>query len=114
MAFNFATAKSKARRVVHDTLAVDALYQDDSMSAPQEIKARWHSKIDRFGDSESQGNAEMILGIDRIGIIPDDYPELTFRQGGIVTFPDYGNAFALQVLEPKDGTLTRWWQAQLQ
>jgi hypothetical protein len=110
-AFDFAAAKSALRRVVHDTLGVDALYQDDSMSDPVAITARWHNKIDRFGDPESQGYAEIVQGIDRIGLIPEYYPDITFRRGGTVTFPAYGNAFVLQVLEPADGPHTRWWQA---
>lgn len=111
MAFSFATAKSRLRRVVHNALAVDATYVDDSMSEPVEIKARWHNKIDRFGDPLEQGYAEIVQGVDRIGFIPEDYPGMTFKKGGVVAFPDYGNAFSLQVLEPSDGVLTRWWQA---
>jgi hypothetical protein len=113
MTFDFAAAKSLLRRRVHDTLAVDASYQDDTMSEPACIKARWHSKIDRFGDPQEQGYAEIVQGVDRVGLVPEDYPEITFKRGGVVTFPKYGNAFSLQVLEPADGALTRWWQAVL-
>jgi hypothetical protein len=114
MTFDFATAKSRLRRSVHNTLAVDASYQDDTMSEPVAIKARWHNKIDRFGDPAEQGYAEAVLGVDRVGLVPEDYPDLTFKRGGVVTFPAYGNAFVLQTLEPADGVLVRWWQAVAQ
>lgn len=115
MPFDFAAAKSTARRAVHSTLGVQAFYLDDTMSEPVEIKARWHNKIDRFGDPLEQGYAEIVQGIDRIGFVPEDYPALTFKRGGIVRFPGYGDKeFMLEVLEPADGPLTRWWQAALQ
>lgn len=113
MGFDFATAKLNLRRAVHSTLGVDATYVDDSLSEPVPITARWHNKIDRFGDPEDMGYAEAVQGIDRIGIIPTDYPTVTFKRGGRVSFPAYGNAFILDVLEPSDGPLTRWWQAVL-
>lgn len=111
MPFDFATAKSRLRRSVHDTLAVDATYQDDTMSDPAPIRARWHNKIDRFGDPQQLGYAEIVQGVDRIGLVPSDTPDISFRAGGVVTFAIYGNAFRLDVLEPSDGVLVRWWQA---
>ena len=111
MAFSFAALKAKTRRVVHDTLAVDAFYQDNSMSAPQPIRARWHNKTDRFGDLMDQGYAEVVQGADRVMVFPCDYPTLNFVRGGVVTFPEYRRAFRLDVLEPSDGPHAAIWQA---
>lgn len=110
MAFDFASAKLALRRTVHDTMAVDAFYEDDSMNAPEAIRARWHNKIDRFGDLENAGYAEIVQGIDRIVLFPGDTPALTFRHGGKVRFPGYGNAFTLEYLEPPTGPLQQVWQ----
>lgn len=111
MAFDFAAAKTLLRRTVHDTLAVEAFYEDDSMSVPAPIRARWHNKIDRFGDPESMGLAEFIQGVDRIVLFPGDTPNLTFRKGGRVRFPVYGKTFSLEALEPATGPLQRVWLA---
>lgn len=111
MAFDFAALKAKTRRVVHDTLGVEAFYQDDSMSAPRPIRARWHNKVDRFGDLMDQGYAEVVQGVDRIVLFPRDYPTINFVRGGVVTFPAYQRSFRLEVLEPKDGPDQAVWQA---
>jgi hypothetical protein len=111
MAFDFASAKALLRRTVHDTLAVEAFYEDDSMSVPAPIRARWHNKIDRFGDPESMGYAEYVQGVDRIILFPGDTPLLTFRKGGRVRFPAYGNTFKLDVLETRTGALQQVWIA---
>lgn len=115
MAFDFAAVKSKSRRAVHDTLAVDALWTDNSVddAEPVEIKARWHNKIDRFGDPQTLGFAEIIQGIDRIVLVPEDYPGVTFKRGDRIDFPAYSNAFILNLLEPADGPLLRIWQVAL-
>lgn len=110
MAFDFAALKAKTRRVVHNTLAVEAFYQDDSMSAPQPIRARWHNKVDRFGDLMDQGYAEVVQGVDRVVLFPTDYPTLNFVRGGVVTFPSYRRAFRLEILEPSDGPYRAVWQ----
>lgn len=112
MAFDFADLKSTTRRVVHDTLGVSALYQDDTMSAPKEIKARWlQQKMDRFGDLVEQGYAEVVGGIDRVVVFPKDYPTLNFKHRGVVTFPKYCRSFRLELLEESTGPDQAVWQA---
>ena len=110
MAFDFAKQKSLNRRVVMSTLGVSAFYQDNTMSAAQPIKARWHSKIDRFGDLAEQNYAEVVEGIDRVILFPCDYPTLNFARGGVVTFPSYGRSFRLEYLEPSSGPLEASWR----
>lgn len=109
MGFDFASAKASLRRTVHDTLAVEAFYEDDSMNVPVGIRARWHNKIDRFGDPESMGYAEFVAGIDRIILMPGDTPNTVFRKGGRVSFPAYGVTFKLDVLDPRTGPLQQVW-----
>jgi len=110
MPFDFADLKSLSRRVVHTTLGVSAFYQDDSMSAPEPIRARWHNKINRFGDLQEQGYAELVEGIDRIILFPQDNPTVNYSVGGVVTFPKWGISFRLQSLEPSDGPDQAVWQ----
>lgn len=111
MAFDFAALKATTRRVVHDTLGVPAFYQDNSMSAPQPIRARWYNKDAQLGDLMDQGYAEVVQGVDRVVVFPCDYPTLNFIRGGVVTFPGYQRAFRLDVLEDADGPLKAIWQS---
>lgn len=55
MGFDFAKAKAHARRVVHDTLSIDAVYWDRSLAAPVPLKVRWHYKQAPVGDMENGG-----------------------------------------------------------
>lgn len=110
MAFSFANAKKLVRRVVHDTLAVPALYQDAVMSTPADIRARWHSKIERTGDLEGEGWAQVIEGVDRIIFNSTDARTLNLKRGGTVTFPAYNNAtFILDTREEVDGPDEEIW-----
>lgn len=113
MPFDFASAKANARRVVHATLAVDALYTDASVSDadPVDIKARWHNKLELFGDPNNEGYTQMIQGIDRIVLFPGDNPEIEYKRGDIIEFPCFEKTFTIDVLESADGPLKRVWQA---
>jgi hypothetical protein len=110
MAFDFAEAKAAARRVVHDTLAVAATYQDSSIGASEDIRVRWHNRVVRDADLENSGYPEYILGINRIVLIPGDYSTITFTSGGIVTLTKDGRQFKLVAREPSDGPVHEIWQ----
>lgn len=110
--FDWVAAKTLVRRTVHDTMGVPALYyENDSVVTPLDVRARWHNKIDRFGDIDNQGYAEFVQGIDRIVFIPTDHPGLVLKQGARITFPAYSLTFTLQVKETKNGPLEEIWQA---
>lgn len=112
MAFDFAAAKLLSRRVVHETLGVDGLYQDNSMSTPEPIRVRWHSKIDRFGDLESAGYAEVIEGIDRVILSAAQARSLNVSHGGTITIPmaDIGPVvLSLAAEEEADGPYLECW-----
>lgn len=114
MPFDFATAKAIARRAVHRTFGVQAFYSDASINTPVEIRARWHNRMSRpFGDLDNGGYAEVIEGIDRIVLIPEDvdgFP-VAFERGGVITFPEMlpGAEFILEHKEPATGPLEEAW-----
>lgn len=127
MAFDFASAKALARRVVHKTLGVRAFYQDSTMNSPVQLTARWHNKIDRMGDLDNQSYAELIQGIDRVIFEAVEARTYRLQRGGVIVFPDYGAglgvvlgsslggedigppAFILQTREPPDGPFSEVW-----
>jgi hypothetical protein len=111
MAFSFAEAKANARRAVHATFGVRALFKDTPTSTPVELSARWHSRLVLEGVIDGAG-AQVIEGVDRVVF---DREELAAKgvapkYGDIVTFPDYGN-FEVQLAErqPYDGPVSEIW-----
>lgn len=119
MAFNFAQAKAQMRQTVHETLAVSALYQDDTMSDPAAITARYHNKIAQMGELDNGNNdgyALTIEGIDRVVFKAADARALSVKRGGELTFTDYtdGNGdpavFVLQVKQPHHGPFEEVWE----
>lgn len=112
MAFDFAAAKLASRRVVHETLGVTAFYQDSTMSTPAAIRVRWHSKIDRFGDNESAGYAEVIEGIHRVIFDAAAARALKVKSAGTLSIPSMGGArLTLEAREPSDGPFEEIWTA---
>lgn len=115
MAFDFAETKALTRRVVHQTFGVEAFYTDASVNAPIRIRARLHNRISRpFGDLDGAGYSEVIEGIDRIVLIPEDdygFP-VELKRKGIITIPAlFGDAeFQLDTKEPSTGPLEESWQ----
>lgn len=110
MAFDFAAAKGQLRRIVHDTFGVDALYLDHTLSTPVPIRARWHSKIDRFGDMGNAGYAEVIEGIERVILSIEQARAIGVRSTGTITFPTLGGGkVTLSAMEPKDGPYEEIW-----
>jgi hypothetical protein len=111
MAFDFASVKAQTRRVVHDTLGVDALYQDNVVTTPVPIRVRWHNRINRFGDLESAGYAEIIEGIDRVILNGEQARLIGVRSRGRIFMPaTMGSAvLTLSAQEPKDGPFEECW-----
>ena len=88
MAFSFAKAKSLVRRTVYKTFGVPAFYKDSSLSTPVAISARWHNKIERMGDLDNQGYAEIIQGIDRVLFDATEARTVGVKRLGEVSFPE--------------------------
>lgn len=109
MSFNFAQCKAMARRVVQDTLGVPATYQDDSLIVPVPIRARFRNRMKRQGELNDEGYAEVIEGIEQIILIPEDFPDVVFKRGGVVRIPDLRLELVLDTREPVTGPLTEIW-----
>lgn len=108
MAFDFAAAKTRTRQAVMKTLGVDALYSDDVTVVPVPIRARWHTKIERFG--ADGGYAEVIEGIERIVLSIEQARALNVKRTGVITFPTLGGqSVTLSAMEPKDGPVEEIW-----
>lgn len=103
MAFDISKVKTQVRRIVHQTFGVPAFYKDSSLSAPVPVTARWHSKIDRFGDLDQQGYAELIQGIDRVIFSAHDARRINVQRGGIIMFPSLGAGLGVALGAPLDG-----------
>lgn len=110
MSFDFAAAKAASRQVVHDYLAVKAIYEDYEQE-PEEITVRWHNKLARAGSLEGGFDVEVLTGIDRLVFNGPEIASknLTLRHGGYVIVPQYGVRFSLEAEEPSDGPINRYW-----
>lgn len=97
--------------MVHDTLAVSALFKYDSLSIGIPITARPHGRLVRQGQVENSG-AEVFEGIEQvvfdrnalalIGIVP--------ARGNIVVFPEYQDfEVSLDFRLPYDGPIEEIW-----
>ena len=103
MAFSFAKAKSLVRRIVHTTFGVPAFYKDSSLSSPTELVARWHNKIERMGDLDNQGYAELIQGIDRVIFDAATARRLNVKRGGEIFFPELAAGLGVSLGSPLGG-----------
>lgn len=97
MAFSFSKAKSLVRRIVHKTFGVPAFYKDSSLSKPVEMSARWHSKIERVGDLDNQGFAEIIQGIDRVIFDVAEARQIGIRRNGEISFPELSSGLGVSL-----------------
>jgi hypothetical protein len=112
--FDFAHAKASARRTVNTVFGVQAFYTDASISTPIETRARWHSRIAKpYGDLyDGAGYSEVVEGIDRIVLIPEDINGFPFSpvRNGQFTFPSIpGLTFTLEYRDPTMGPPAQAW-----
>ena len=113
MPFSFAEAKANARRIVHSTFGVRALFKDSPTSTPVELQARWHSRLVLQGAIENSG-AEVIEGIDRVVFNREQLAELGISPVRLhtVSFPDYPllGTLVLDFRRPYDGPIDEIWE----
>lgn len=114
MPFDFAELKSQVRQVLHENLAVPARYFDDALGMPVDLRIRWHTKIDRFGDIENLGYSEVVEGINRVIFNRTELVEkgVVLRSGGSVTIVADGYddvELILATREPYDGPVEEVW-----
>lgn len=115
MGFDFAEWKGRVRRVVHDTLAFDAMYLDPSLAAPVNLRVRWHYKQAPIGDIENEGYP---MYLDLVEKVIFDKAELvtkgiTVQRGGRITLTAKGFTGTLIVdtqVEDDDGPVEESWR----
>lgn len=117
MDFDFAQAKAESRQIVHDALAVTAVYHDVTTPTTP-ITVRWHTKLARAGSLDGGFNAEIIEGIHRLVfngpelLAARDGDGLDLKPQGIVTIAFPGGPttqFSLESQEPPDGPVNVYW-----
>lgn len=113
MAFDFASAKAKVRRIVHATFGVPALIKVNAISVPLGIRARLHEATTVYGDLLDQGYANTVEAVDRIVFMPSEAtPPFIPARLSEVTFPHRpGIKFILETKDVSDGPLEETWQA---
>jgi hypothetical protein len=109
--FDWAATKALIRQTVHDVLQVDATVVVAPGDAPQAVTVRWHDKINRFGNLENAGWAQVVEGIDRLIF---NKPELTSKaivltSNSVITLLSGGDKFQLDVKEPPQGPVEEIW-----
>lgn len=110
MSFSFTEAKLRARRVVHDTLGVDAAYQGTTVSPLVDMKVRWHGRIIRNGDLDDYGWSDVIEGIDHIVFDVEEARRVGVKVNGVITLKESGGAkFRLVARLPTDGPVKETW-----
>lgn len=116
--FDWYSVKDSARKRVHDTFAVLALYTDSSLVMPATVSVRWHDTIVVNGDVASQGYAETIAGVDTLIFDREELARLkdekgvVLRPGGTITLMHptlTGVQFTLETQEPIDGPREETW-----
>ena len=106
--------KARARRDIHGAFCVPAQYTDETLTEPVDVTVRWHHRIDRFGDLDSGGYAEVVDGIERLIFNRDELAEkgVQLRRRGAVTLtePEWAGAvLRLDTREPYDGPVEEIW-----
>jgi hypothetical protein len=107
MAFDFAAAKARVQRVVHDTFAVECEYKSTGpLAVPVLLRVRWHNQLAATGDLNGEGYP---ISIDTIDKVIFDVAELTGKnvkisRGGRLKFTTgllLGQVLVVDTLDPK-------------
>lgn len=115
MSFDFTSALTAMRKVVHATMRVPATYEDSVQTVPVDVGVRWHSRLVLQGDLVETGYADSIEGVDRVIFDRDELDEqsIVLHRGGIVRLTDprwNGTSLILDSLEPADGPVELIWK----
>lgn len=94
--------KREARRTVHRTMQIDAMYYGDGSPVP--VRVRLHTKFDAIGDDRSMGWAEMQVTRPRVLFLVEDGIQ---PERGHVVYVQPGEAYQIDnTLPPDDITIT--------
>ena len=109
MAYERATSLALARRTVHKTMGIPAVYEDNCDRVSAELRVRWHNRIALQGNIADTGYAEFIEGVKRVIFSARELSEknITLRQGATITVRPIGLdkdvVLTLDTLEPSEG-----------
>lgn len=114
MPFDFAQARLTARRAVHDTMRVAAVYTAPGQSVGTDVYVRWHHKMGLSGDVDNAGYAQMMVGIETVIFDRAELAEkgVTPERTGLVTLTD-GTVLSLDALHPQDGPVKQVWSVSM-
>lgn len=109
MAYDRAASVASARRVVHKTMAVPAVYRDDCAMVTTTLRVRWHSRLALQGNIIDGGYADFLEGVKRLIFNATELREknITLNQYATVTIRPIGKdedvVLTLDRLEPSEG-----------
>lgn len=122
MSFDFADAKRQARQVVHDYLAVSAVYTSPDgeifgtvnadLTVTGGVTIRWHNKLVRNGAMDGDFSGEIFEGVNRLVFQQPqlDASGVVLERLGTIMVPKYDNhTFTLDLEGPSDGPLNVYW-----
>lgn len=96
MPVDFAALKAQTRRIVHDTLAIDAAYEDANLAGPIALRIRWHNKLLTNLESQDEGYSTFLTSVKRIIFDRDELAAkgVVIQRGGKlkITSPGFNNA----------------------
>lgn len=95
MAFNFADAKRSLNKAVMETFGLNATYKDCNMSSPVAVRARFHNKIERFGDLNHTGYANIDMSVSTVVFSREQARLIDVKRNGEVFFPDLNNLIVI-------------------
>lgn len=113
-AFDFTSALSTMRTVVHDTMSIPAEYQAPGQFGRVPVRVRWHDRLVLQGNMGETGYADVIEGIDRAIFSRDQLSEkgITLQRLGTIHLPAAYNGvvLTLDALEKTDGPVNIVWK----
>lgn len=113
--FDWASAITNARKIVHDTFRVLVQYEDISTPGVLvPLYVRWHDRLTLVGNVVDAGYADVLEGVDRIIFEREELVQkdvLLHRAGKVHFGATYQNAvLILEALEQSDGPVNVVWK----
>jgi hypothetical protein len=99
---NWREQKREARRIVHNTMALDMKFFQTATSSPVDVRARLHTKFTQIGDDRSMGWAEIEAIKPRIIFMLDELPAGLKLDRNAVVLVQPGEAYNIDNTLPAD------------
>lgn len=109
MAYDRAQSLALARKTVHKTLGIPALYTDPTGFVRKTVRVRWHSRLALQGNIIDAGYTEFLEGVKRVIFNAVELREqnITLKKNGTLTIRPIGLekdvVLTLDTLEPSEG-----------